>query len=415
MCRRQRKDQGVSDIRPVDLESNPFAPEGGRPEVFVTGGEGPYANARKALACIDLSAAKGKRVLLKPNAGRIASADSGIVTNPEVLAAAIDAFREAGADVAVGESPITGVKALEALESCGIAGVSKDRNCPLIDLDAKKFIEVEIPNGKAITMIKACTELQEFDIVVSIPVMKNHMHTGVTLAVKNMKGCLWGRSKIDLHMLPQVEGYDDKMLDVAISDMSSVLRPHLAIIDGTIGMEGLGPSAGDPKPADVIVVGADAFAADAVACRLMDRRAEDVPHLRMGAERGFGIIDIDKIDVSPNEWMDLACPFAPVPDNLSLKVPGMTILDENSCSGCQSTLLMFLKRYGKEVLDYFPDERPFNVAIGKGHEALPPRTLCIGGCTKAHKDVGIYVPGCPPVASAILNAVKAARDDQKAE
>ena len=48
-------------------------------------------------------------------------------------------------------------------------------------------------------------------------------------------------------MLPPMDGYDAKPIDVAIADMSGVLRPHLSIIDGTVGMEGLGPSAGKPK------------------------------------------------------------------------------------------------------------------------------------------------------------------------
>ena len=56
---------------------------------------------------------------------------------------------------------------------------------------------------------------------------------------------------------------EEKSLDIAIADMAGVLRPHLAIVDGTTGQEGLGPSAGDPKPLDVVVVSADAFAADA--------------------------------------------------------------------------------------------------------------------------------------------------------
>ena len=84
-------------------------------------------------------------------------------------------------------------------------------------------------------------------------------------------------------MLGPIEGSDEKPINVAIADMASVLRPHLAIIDGTVGMEGLGPSAGQPKALDCVVVGADAFAADAVACRLMGTCAEDVPYLRMGA------------------------------------------------------------------------------------------------------------------------------------
>jgi uncharacterized protein (DUF362 family) len=71
------------------------------------GGHGPYANTRAALAHIDLRLACGKRVLLKPIAGRIASAGSGIVTHPQVVAAAIDAFFEAGAQVAVVKVPLS--------------------------------------------------------------------------------------------------------------------------------------------------------------------------------------------------------------------------------------------------------------------------------------------------------------------
>jgi uncharacterized protein (DUF362 family) len=91
--------------------------------------------------------------------------------------------------------------------------------------------------------------------------------------------------------------------------MASVLRPHLAIIDGTVGMEGLGPSAGQKKPLDVVVVSADAFAADAVACHLMGTRAEHIPHLRIGAERECGVISLDQIAVFPEDWSIWSNPF----------------------------------------------------------------------------------------------------------
>ena len=44
--------------------------------------------------------------------------------------------------------------------------------------------------------------------------------------------------KVALHMLPPVEGREEKPLDIAISDMSWALRPHLTIVDGSVGMEG---------------------------------------------------------------------------------------------------------------------------------------------------------------------------------
>jgi uncharacterized protein (DUF362 family) len=389
----------------MNLNDNPFQHSPTRPSVYVAAGDGPYANTRAVLTQIDLSPARGKRVLLKPNAGRVAPPGVGVTTHPQVVVAALDAFIEAGADVAIGESPIVGVTAFEAFDAMGITPIAQERDCTLIDLDARRFVEVSIPDGLAIDALKVCPEVLEYDIIVSIPVMKMHMHTGATLSVKNMKGCLWRRSKVELHMLPPVEGIDEKPIDIAIADLSSVLRPHLAIIDGTVGMEGLGPGAGQAKPLGAIVVSADAFAADAVACKLMGTQAENIPHLRMGAERGYGIIDLDSIVVTPDNWQDWTDPFCPPPNNISMEFPNITVLDKNSCSACQSTLLLFLKRYRNHLFDYFPPETNIHIAIGKGHEEVPEGTLCLGNCTAFHRDKGLFIPGCPPVSSQILTAI----------
>lgn len=389
----------------ISLSESPFRHSPIRPSVYVAAGNGPYGNTYAALVQVGLSPARGKRVLLKPNAGRVAPPEAGITTHPQVVAAAIDAFREAGADIAVGESPILGVKTEEAFDTVGIALIAHERDCLLIDMDARRFVEVPVPDGVAINSLKVCPEVLEYDLVVSLPVMKMHMHTGVTLAIKNMKGCLWRRSKVDLHMLPPVEGHDEKPIDIAIADMSSVLRPHLSIIDGTVGMEGLGPSAGKAKPLGVIVVSADAFAADAIACKLMGTAAEDIPHLRIGAERGYGVIDLDSISVTPDNWHDWSSQFAPPPENLSIEFPNINVLDKNSCSACVSTLFLFLKHYRDRLFDYFPSDTSICIGIGKGHEEVPEGTLCIGNCMALHRSNGIFIPGCPPVSSEILTAI----------
>jgi uncharacterized protein (DUF362 family) len=376
-----------------------------RPSVFVAHGNGPYANSRRALEAVGPLPVRGKRVLLKPNMGRIATADSGIVTHPEVVAAAIDFFREAGAEVAVGESPIIGVDVQEAYAAVGMTEVARNRGCPLIDMDRRPCVKVPLPEGQVIHSLSVCPEAIEFDFIVSIPVMKMHMHTGATLAVKNMKGCLWRRSKVELHMLPALAESKDKPLDVAIADMASVLRPHLALVDGTVGMEGLGPSAGRPKPLDAVVASTDPFAADAVACQLMGTAAERVPHLRLGAERGYGLIDLERLAVTPDHWRDAVSPFAAPPANLTIEFPNITVIDCNSCSACQSTLLLFLNRYKDQIFDYFPSEGRVHVAIGKGQMEPPEGTLLVGNCTAHHRGKGIFVPGCPPVGSQILAAL----------
>jgi uncharacterized protein (DUF362 family) len=387
------------------LAKSPWLEPSAPPRVSVVWGDDPYANARRALEQVDLSRARGRRVLLKPNAGRVFPARSGVVTEAQVVAGAIDAFRDAGAEVLVGDSPIVGVRKLEALEASGIAAVARARGCALVDLDARPPVTVALPRGQAIQAIQVCAEVTEVDWVVSIPVMKCHMHTGVSLAVKNMKGCLWRRSKVDLHMLPALEGSAEKSLDVAIADLSEALLPQLSLVDGTVGMEGLGPSAGKPKPFGPVLVSADAYAADSVACRLMGKRAEAVAHLRLGAERGYGVIELSGIAVEPSNWQTQATHFEAPPESLTIEFPDVSVLDNNSCSACQSTLLLFLRRYAPSLFDYFPREQPIHIAIGKGHTEVPSGTLCIGNCTLQHRERGLYVAGCPPVGSTILQTI----------
>ncbi|RMD75597.1 MAG: DUF362 domain-containing protein, partial [Lentisphaerae bacterium] len=285
--------------------------------------------------------------------------------------------------------------------------ILRERNIRFIDLDERKPVIVDLPHGRAIRKIQVCADLFDFDLVVSIPVLKTHMHTGVSLAVKNMKGCLWRKSKVSLHMLPPVEGMTERPLHVAIADMSRFLRPHLSLVDGSVGMEGLGPSAGQPRSLGVMVAGVDAFAVDSVACRLMGLDAGDIDYLRLGAGDGSGVIDLSRLSVVPADWTKWCETFATAPKDLSMSLPPFYILDRKSCSACQSTLFLFLKRYGDAILEYYRDagqELPQWV-IGKGHESLPENVICIGNCTARYGRQDRFVGGCPPVASAILATI----------
>lgn len=389
------------------LGESSFLTSKDRPPVWVAKGDNPYKNTQLALHELNFSSVYGKKVLLKPNAGRVARPGQGITTDPRVVAAVMDTFMAAGATVAVGESPIVGVETHEAFEACGIRAVAQKRGCAMIDLNQRPFITVDIPDGIAIQRLKVCPEVLEYDIIVSIPVMKTHMHTGVSLSLKNMKGCLWRRSKVLLHMLPPIDGCDDKPIDIAIADMLGILRPHLSVIDGTIGMEGLGPSAGQPISVDAVIVSADAFAADAVACGVMGMAPQKVPHIRIGAGRNYGVIDFQKMHITPDNWMDWAVSFKKPPANLSIEFPNITVHDSLSCSACQSTLLLFLRHYRKILFDYFP--APVRIAIGRGHQQIKEGTLCIGNCTAALRKDGIFIPGCPPVSSQIIQAISGKR------
>ena len=384
------------------------------PLVSVTGSRGGYENTKSALAGLDLGLIAGKSVFIKPNAGRVVPPNSGVNTSPEAVAGCADAMLEAGAArVAVGESPILGVKTITAFESCGIATVVRERGLELIDLDKDPPVMLDLPEGSALPRVKLCSRVHEFDVLVSLAVAKTHMHTDVTLSLKNMKGILYRREKVKFHQLPGQRGESGaKPLDVAICDFLRAIRPDIGVIDGAVGLEGLGPSAGNPKPFDAAVASRDPVAADAVACRLMGIDPLSVPHIRLIAEHGVGEADLSRIRTTPADYERFASPFARPPMNLSLAFPDVEVYDAGTCSACMSTTMLFLQRFADKIRDYQLKDGKLHLVIGKDVADVPAGTIVIGNCAAKHKNRGPFAKGCPPVASKIYRAVMGREPDE---
>jgi uncharacterized protein (DUF362 family) len=378
-----------------------------RPIVSVAAKNGPFGNVRNALKQLDLSSLKNKRILIKPNVGRIAPPEIGYNTHPEAVAAIIETLNELGvAEIAIGESPIVSVDTFKAFHRAGFTGMAERYGVELIDLDSKPPIVKTIPHPRIISETKICQQIYDYDVLISVPVAKTHMHTGVTLGIKNMKGCLYNHEKVRYHQLEYIKReYPEKTLDSAISDMATVLFPDMTVVDGYIGMEGLGPSGGEPIKSDFAVASFYPMGADIVACKLMGVDISEVDHLRIISERNKLSTDIDDYLVLPGNFMDFTHPYKKPPKKISVKFPNVEVQDVDSCSSCLSTLIMFLNRFGDEMGEYALCDGKFHIAIGKGVEKALDGTVFVGNCTRRMKDRGIFVPGCPPVATRIYEAI----------
>lgn len=378
------------------------------PLVIVSKGKDPYETTRRALRHLQLPSLKDRRILIKPNAARVALPGSGVTTHPLVVSATIDHLREKGAkDISIGEGCLVGVDAQAAFEQTGLREISATKKIPLIDLDRFDPMEKSIPDGTLLKKVKVSSALSQFNWIVSIPVMKTHMHTRVTLSIKNMKGLLWRREKVRLHQL-RSDGrakQEYKTLDLAISQMATILMPDLAIIDGTVGMEGMGPSYGKPKAMRTLVVSDHALSADAVASRLMGFNPESIPHLKLCSEKGLGEIHLENLSVKPKNYLQWESPFEPPPSQFSIPYPDVRVYDEGACSACLSTLIVFLKKYHAKLNPYYLDDQKIHIGIGKKLEHCPKGALLIGNCTSKKKRQGIFIQGCPPVASHIARTL----------
>ena len=156
----------------------------------------------------------------------------------------------------------------------------------------------------------------------------------------------------------------------------------------------------------MFVAGADCLAVDAVAAYLMGFDPWEIPHLRLAGEGAGGCIDLQAISTEPAKLDSLVNPFKPAPTELSVEYPGIVVHDCDSCSACLSTVVMLLERYHSQLLDYAGPDRKFHIALGKSLTDIPPGTVLIGNCAAAKKAQGLFVKGCPPVPSDILEAIK---------
>ncbi|MHA1439641.1 MAG: DUF362 domain-containing protein [Promethearchaeota archaeon] len=378
-----------------------------------------------ALDQLEIPNLSGKTVLLKPNVGREVDPYLGINTNPNVVKAVFNYLRDSfKANFLIGDSPIINTDSKKAFEQSGYSDLLKEEDIKYIDLDEKNPIELEIPNAKILKKIKITGYLNEIDYIISIPVLKMHMHTGVSLSFKNLKGLIYKRKKIILHHLQapdlikqlknqyfQTSKNQLKELDVAIADLANILSPDLVIIDASYALEGMGPSSGNAVKMDTIIASTNYLAADLVAIALTQPKwsLEDVPHLKLISE----IIpnapkSIEDIILIPENIQDFIKPLEQPPTSITIKYKNVHLIDVESCSACLSTIFNLLKN-NKEIIDkYFTPEKPLKIAIGKGIKKsdIYSDTFLVGNCTSKMREKGVFIKGCTPVESTILRIIK---------
>ncbi|MEW6441020.1 MAG: DUF362 domain-containing protein [bacterium] len=249
----------------------------------------------------------GDRVLLKPNVLLAAPPERAVCTHPEVLRAAIRALRAFGCRPVVAEQPGIGAlqSARRALEVSGILGVCREEGVDCRLFREKGFSPVPLPAGKQVREVMLPRELQEADHVVSLAKVKSHMQAAYTGAIKNFYGAIPFRQRKQIHALAKYVRFSEGIVDVF-----QAVRPRFGILDGILGMEGRGPSAGKPRLLGLLMASTDLVALDRIALAAVGWDGLRVRHVEDAAARGLGIADVRRIRVAGERLDDVRVPFA---------------------------------------------------------------------------------------------------------
>lgn len=229
-----------------------------------------------------------KRIFVKPNI--VSHELYPTTTHPEVLEAVLEALD--GKDVVVGDGPAGNILFTHrTLIAHPLHHVCEKRGVKIIDLHSTPSSNYKSPRGFSVRLSRTPFD---FDLIISLPVLKRHLVCTMTGALKNQFGVTTKVERIKLH-------FSRKNIHKGVAEINAILRPGLFILDAVevliksneVRLFGVRKSLG------YMLAGTDPVALDArglellgsVDKKLRGKAPQDVRHLAFAAEYGVGAID----------------------------------------------------------------------------------------------------------------------------
>ncbi len=258
------------------------------------------------------------QVLLKPNF--LSSTEQLASTHVDAIRGAIDFLLSTPAppeEIIVAEGGNEKYSG-EAFDHFGYRALLEEYPVPirLVDLNQEERWQettIFVADRSEITVRMPKTVL-ECPCTISVAVAKTHDVCCVTLAQKNMiMGTICREDRIKMHGYPshaeRVLPTEAQRLNINLIRLAQYLRPDIAVIDGTVGLEGNGPLGTEVVDWGVAIAGADVFAADAVTAAAMGFEPMELGLLHYADALGYGTADLQRIEVVGATIEEVRQPF----------------------------------------------------------------------------------------------------------
>lgn len=336
-----------------------------------------YETVKNSIEAIGGVHLEEQTVLIKPNLVDPVSYTTGKITNPYLVEAIIKYCYQQGArEVIIGEGPSYYRSANKLVDSFTKTGMQK-----IAERNGAKWVIFDDFSFKSFRDISPFTPSQfhvtdfafEYDKLINVPVMKTHIFTKVTLAMKNLKGCLKRKNKPQFH----------RHLARAVVELNKIVKPTLNIIDGTTHKNGI----------PFIVAGEDIVATDSVTSSLMGFNPSQIKTIKFGFEAELGEMRLDRINIVGDDLKDLKMNFKLPQEEVKRAFPQLNLIVEKACCGCAVpifSILFSIKEEGKKL------QEPLSIVAGKQKNIPQAKNLIIiGDCAKSF-GLAKTLKGCPP-------------------
>jgi uncharacterized protein (DUF362 family) len=220
------------------------------------------------------------KIIIKPNL--LQDAPPPCTTDVRCVEAVVKYIQEncSGREILILEGS-GGCRTAIAFKALGYEKMSASFDVRLVDVDETGITRLEDPEAMVYKEIYLPDIL--FDsYLISVPSLKDHSMTGITLCLKNLIGFLpekhyggyWSYKRSDVHRVG---------VSRAIADLERYINIDLCIIDGRLGQQGSHLAGGrhcDPYK-NVIIGGYDALEVDKKGAEILGHEWKDIEHLRL--------------------------------------------------------------------------------------------------------------------------------------
>ncbi|MFX1276797.1 MAG: DUF362 domain-containing protein [Promethearchaeota archaeon] len=376
-----------------------------------------------------------ERVYLKPNIV-FWSKDPyylkyGVITTSRVMEDVIIALKEIGInDITIGEGTVTSKPndfetIHHAYETLGYNKFKKRHGVKVINIFERPFEKVDL--GDEIELNFNADALHS-DFIISIPVLKTHSQTKVSLGIKNLKGLIDINSRKKCHTPDTV-----KDLEFYISRLPKDLPPTAAIIDGIYTNE-KGPGIdGKMRRSNILVASSDLFAADKVGSMILGYEPSDIGYFVQYAKDNNRALDLSDIEIVGKKIEEVKIPLAykfeytedgytaVAFEKMGIKGLNYREYDNSLCTYCSRLTSVLMNS-----ISFAWNGTPWDdveILTGKRMEPTPgkKKTILLGQCmVNKHRNNPIInemipIKGCPAKVENIVNALKDAGIDVNPE
>jgi uncharacterized protein (DUF362 family) len=228
------------------------------------------------------------KVFVKPNFA-LPFFKPGVTTNKNIIEKVLGILKDRASEVYIGEADggDESFSAEDSLKNHGIPEICKKTGTEMLNLSKLNRVKVNDKiNGKK-TEVTLPRVLLGMDESVSIPVLKVHVITKVSLSLKN----LWGCHPSNLRLL------DHKHLSERLALIAKSINLRFAVVDAIYGLNKHGPMDGEIVDVGAVIVGNNPVATDAFAARLMGFDPKEIDHIVVASKAGLGSYKKEDIEL----------------------------------------------------------------------------------------------------------------------